>query len=255
MKIIKIKLSVTNDYLINTKDDNYILIDTGYVHDWNLFCHRLKEEKVEPSSISHIILTHHHDDHCGLLSKIVNENNNIKVVMSNMTRELLIAGKNDQTHGGGVINKRIKFLLKFKRLYVSMILGKHVAKKDNLKFPPYKARKNDIIVHGEVDLRDIGINLPGKIIETPGHTIDSNSILFENGDCFVGDAAANFLQFAGTKYCVIFIMNLNQYYDSWNKMIDKGARKIYPAHGEIFTVDKLKKNIWKNKLENIVLLE
>jgi glyoxylase-like metal-dependent hydrolase (beta-lactamase superfamily II) len=246
MEIIKLSLSVTNDYLIKTNANNYILIDTGYVDDWNLFCKRLKELKIEIHNISHIILTHHHDDHCGLLNKIVEINNAVKIVMYSSTKDLLTKGENDRTHGGGLINKRIDFLIKFKQLYISLILRKHVDKNSNLKFPPYKARENDIIFNGEIKLSDIGINLPGKIIETPGHTVDSVSIVFENGDCFVGDAAANMLRFAGTKYCVIFIMNLKQYYESWIKIIKANAKTVYPAHGKAFKIDKLQKNIWKN---------
>lgn len=252
MEVIKLSLSVTNDYLIKVEDNNYILIDTGYLDDWNLFCKRLKEAKIEFSDVSHIILTHHHDDHCGLLNKIVEKNRDVKIVMSSITKELLTKGENDRTHGGGLINKRINFLFKFKQLYISLILGKHVDKKDNLKFPPYKARENDIVFNGEAKLSDIGINLPGRIIETPGHTVDSVSILFENGDCFVGDAAANMLRFAGTKYCVVFIMNLKEYYESWIKIMKENARMIYPAHGKVFEICRLRENIWKNKENNIV---
>lgn len=123
-------------------------------------------------------MTHHHDDHCALLNKIVEKN----------------------------------------------------------RFPPYKARENDIVFDGETELSDIGINLPGKIIETPGHTVDSVSILFEDGDCFVGDAAANMLRFAGTKYCIVFIMNLKEYYESWIKIMKENAKMIYPAHGKNFEI-------------------
>jgi glyoxylase-like metal-dependent hydrolase (beta-lactamase superfamily II) len=70
-------------------------------------------------------------------------------------------------------------------------------------FPPYRLRNCDILVTGHTGLREIGIPLDGKIIETPGHTVDSVSILFDDGDCLIGDAAANFLWFAGTKYCVV----------------------------------------------------
>lgn len=252
MEAIKLSLSVTNDYLIKAKDNEYILIDTGYVEDWELFRRRLKEADVELSNISHIILTHHHDDHCGLLNEIVQENNDIKIVMSDMTKELLLKGENDKTHGGGLINRRISFLFHFKQLYLSIFLKKHIDKKNNLKFPPYQFRKNDIIVSDGTKLNDIGINLPGKIIETPGHSIDSISVMFEDGDCFVGDAAANFLKFAGTKYCVIYVMDIAQYYSSWKKIIEQKAKTIYPAHGKPFGINKLKENIEKNKSENIV---
>ncbi|AAK81607.1 glyoxylase-like metal-dependent hydrolase (beta-lactamase superfamily II) [Clostridium acetobutylicum] len=240
----KLKLSVTNDYLLRINENRYVLIDTGYKEDWKLFLKRLKENGIKINEISYVILTHHHDDHVGFLNKLVSENKDIRVVMSDKTNELIKVGENDQTHGGGLINKRIEFLIRYKNMYVSKVLG--VKKENNLKFPPYESRNNDIIFTGEVTLRELGIDLPGKIIETPGHTIDSISILFEDGDCFVGDAAANMLKLCGTKNCVIFIMDKKQYYESWDKMIKVGVKKVYPAHGGEFSVGRLKKNIWRN---------
>lgn len=251
MDIIPIKLSVTTCYLIKA-EDKYVLIDTGYAEDWELFLKRMEEAGVRISQVSHIILTHHHDDHCGLLHNIIKENASVKVVMSPLCRELIKVGHNDISHGGGLLNKRVAYLIKHKQFYVSMVLHKKVDKANNLKFSPYIFRSGDIIVEDGTKLKDIGIPLDGKIIETPGHTVDSISILFDNGDCFVGDAAAHMLSFAGTKYCVIFICNMDDYYKSWNKIISEGAEYIYPAHGRPYPVEKLIKNIGKNKAENIV---
>ncbi|MDR3645210.1 MAG: MBL fold metallo-hydrolase [Clostridia bacterium] len=214
MNIIPIKLSVTTCYLIKP-GDQYVLIDTGYAEDWGLFLTGLKEAGVGISQISHIILTHHHDDHCGLLHDILRENGSIRVVMSRLCKDLILVGKNDQTHGGGLLNRQVAFLIRRKQFYLSMILKKKVDKADNLKFKPYQARDCDILVDEEPRLCDIGIPLDGRIIKTPGHTVDSISILFDDGDCVIGDAAAHMLSFAGTKYCVIFICNMDEYYKSW----------------------------------------
>ena len=112
----------------------------------------------------------------------------------------------------------------------------------------------DILVQQEVSLSKLGIDIEGKIIETPGHSIDSICVLLGNGDCFAGDAAANFLQFAGTKYCVIYVEDIEQYYRSWNRIIEAGAKKIFPSHAKPFGVDELKKDIWKNQKQNMVLI-
>ena len=250
MNIIKIKLSVTNCYLVSSKN-GYVLIDSGYDYEWELFKHKLAENGISMGQISYIILTHHHDDHSGLLNNIISENKNIKIVMSVLAPALLANGKNDRSKGG-LINKRINFLTKFKILYLSIILHKKIDKQNNLTFPPYYVRNNDILIKEDTKLKDIGIDIDGKIILTPGHSIDSISIIFENGISIVGDAAANFLRFAGTKYCVIFVRDLDEYYKSWEKIISENAEKIYPAHGKMFKMEKLKKNIWKNKKENMV---
>jgi glyoxylase-like metal-dependent hydrolase (beta-lactamase superfamily II) len=249
--MIPIKLSVTTCYLVRA-EDQYVLVDTGYEEDWGLFCTRIKEAHVDLSQISHIVLTHHHDDHCGLLHNILRKNNAIRVVMSFPCKDLIRKGQNDLTHGGGLLNKRIAFLIKRKQFYVGMVLGRKVDKSQNLRFEPYVLRDCDILVGEDTKFCDIGIPLAGKMIETPGHTVDSISILFENGDCLVGDAAASMLRFAGTKNCVIFISDMNAYYKSWEKIIKAGALRIFPAHGKPFSVSQLEKNIWKNSAINMV---
>lgn len=251
MDMIPIKLSVTTCYLIKT-GEGYVLVDTGYEEDWELFQNRLQEAGVKLSQISHIILTHHHDDHCGLLHHILSQSDSVKVVMSEDCAKLIQKGENDLTHGGGLLNKRVAILINHKQAYVSLILHKKVDKSKNLKFQPYIAREQDIVYTGEPILRDLGIPLEGKILKTPGHTVDSVSVLFPDGDCLVGDAAAHMLPFAGTRYCVVFICDMDEYYNSWEKLIRAGAKRIYPAHGNAFPVEKLKQNMRKNKAESIV---
>ncbi|MBP2643419.1 MAG: hypothetical protein H6Q67_1306 [Firmicutes bacterium] len=248
MIIIPLKLSVTNSYLVKN-GDQYILVDTGYEVDWELFCKRLNEVKVDFSQISHIILTHHDDDHSGLLNRIAGKNRSIQIVMSHLAKELLAAGEDDRFHGKRLINKRLEFLwaLSLKRIKIWLSTGKHITKENDGKFPPYYVRPSDFLITKETRLKDVGIDLDGTIIETPGHTIDSVSIIFDDGNAFVGDAAANMLQFAGTKYCVIALEDFNQYYQSWQKIIDYNAQCIFPAHGNSFSVGKLKENIGKNR--------
>jgi glyoxylase-like metal-dependent hydrolase (beta-lactamase superfamily II) len=48
------------------------------------------------------------------------------------------------------------------------------------------------LVTGDTGLREIGILLDGEVLETPGHTVDSISILFDDGNCLIGDASGNF---------------------------------------------------------------
>jgi len=240
-----LRLSVTNCYLFKT-NDGYALIDTGYDWEWRTFCAELRKSGVEFEDIKHLILTHHHDDHAGLINKLLEQNPRIKVVMSRHAKDLLQKGRNDHTRGGGYINRRIYALATLKRVF---------DKKWTLTFPPYITRNDDILIDQEVQLQQIGIEADGKILETPGHTVDSISIAFGDGDCIVGDAAANFLRFAGTKYCVVYVMDLDQYYESWTRIIEAGAKWIYPSHGRPFGVEELKKSIYLNKKHNMVMTE
>jgi glyoxylase-like metal-dependent hydrolase (beta-lactamase superfamily II) len=172
--------------------------------------------------------------------------------MSSLCKELIAKGENDQTHGGGLLNKRIAWLIRRKQFYLSAILKKKIDKEKNLKFTPYIVRDCDILIDEDIRLCDIGIPLDGKIINTPGHTVDSISILFDDGACLAGDAAASMLKFAGTKNCVIFICDLDEYYKSGKKIMGEGAKTIFPAHGKPFSAERLKVNLGKNKTENLI---
>jgi glyoxylase-like metal-dependent hydrolase (beta-lactamase superfamily II) len=119
----------------------------------------------------------------------------------------------------------------------------------------YDLRENDIVVSGSVNLQELGIDLDGKIIETFGHSDDSISVVLNDGDCIAGDAAANFLQFAGTRHCIIYIEDLEQYYRSWSRILQAGAKQIYPAHGKPFSAEELRKNINRNRKRDLVLLK
>ena len=171
--------------------------------------------------------------------------------MSRRCKDLIAKGENDQTHGGGLLNKRIAFLIRYKQLYVSLILGKKISKEENLKFTPYMIRDFDILVDQDTRLRNIGIPLDGTILNTPGHTVDFISILFDDYDCLVGDAAADMLSFAGTHNCVIFVCDLGEYYKSWEKIIQAGAKKSFQRMANHFQsksskpiLEKTKRKIW-----------
>ena len=69
MDWIALKLKVTTCDLVKTRQ-KYLLIDTGYDYEWSLFCEKRKAAQVNLSDISHLILTHHHDDHAGLLNNV-----------------------------------------------------------------------------------------------------------------------------------------------------------------------------------------
>ncbi|HNB41906.1 MAG TPA: MBL fold metallo-hydrolase, partial [Anaerolineales bacterium] len=68
MEIIKIKLSVSNAYLV--KDRKSILVDTGSSHEADKILAEVKRAGVNEKDISLILHTHGHVDHAGSTAEL-----------------------------------------------------------------------------------------------------------------------------------------------------------------------------------------
>ena len=83
--------------------------------------------------------------------------------------------------------------------------------------------------------------IQGKIINTPGHSSGSVSVLLETGDVFVGDLAMNKFPLRLSPGLPIFAEDLSKLKESWRLLLDQGAKTVYPAHGEPFSADIIRK--------------
>ena len=127
-----------------------------------------------------------------------------------------------------------------------------LSKKINHNYPGLKVRKEDFILEGDCSKNSLDLGIAGKIISTPGHSSDSISIVFNDGNAIVGDVAMNLFNLGETKYRPFFIQDINEIYKSWRKLIKFGAKIIFPAHGKPFAADKLSKKIHDiKKADNI----
>ncbi len=70
------------------------------------------------------------------------------------------------------------------------------------------------------------VNIPAEIISTPGHSDDSISVVLDSGETFTGDLLPEHLNMEST----------SQSMESWRKLKSKGAKKIYPSHGNIYEI-------------------
>lgn len=68
------------------------------------------------------------------------------------------------------------------------------------------------------------VGFPGEILHTPGHSDDSVSLLLDDGSAFTGDLPPDELAWGEATEAVR---------SSWCLLKQKGATKIYPAHGNI----------------------
>ena len=89
------------------------------------------------------------------------------------------------------------------------------------------------------NLTQMESKLNGKILFTPGHTVDSISLLVD-GNLFCGDAAMDGIP--SSHKITIWVEDKTAFEKSWDKMLASGANKVYPAHGSPFCSCELSKN-------------
>ncbi len=119
-----------------------------------------------------------------------------------------------------------------------VILDKQVPFLENLKsfyegkggYEPIRVEKNDLVLgtDNRKALKSIGIQ--GEMIETPGHSDDRVSLVLDSGMAFIGDLHPP--EFVGDEERELTRR-------SWEKLRQRNARMIYPAHGNPFRIDNV----------------
>jgi glyoxylase-like metal-dependent hydrolase (beta-lactamase superfamily II) len=240
MKPIIIPLSLSNVYLLPFQN-GYLQIDTGYEWDYPAYRKQLSRKYIDTWEIKYLLLTHHHDDHTGFLYDLT-EDTPLRIIAHRKSADLLQGGLNDKSHGGGYVNKFIRSMAALKM---------QLNRRWKLTFRAFMIRGEDLLLNGDDDqiLRSIGI--PGQVLYTPGHCVDELSLVLDSGEAFCGDAAANFLNWAGTRNCAVFMTDMEDAYRSWQRLLDAGASVIYPAHGRSFAASNLVRNMNRIRTENL----
>jgi len=180
---------------------------------------------VRPEEIRLILLTHGDADHVGSACD-VQALTGAKVAIHNLDSVHLEQGIVNWPPGTNFWGRFLRGLLR--PVMIRM-----------LKFPPTKA--DFLLGNKEFPLDEFGI--AGKVLHTPGHTPGSVSVLLESGEAFVGCLAHNGLPFRLRPGFPIYADNLHQVKQSWKVLIEKGARIIYPAHGDPFPVDVILRSL------------
>ncbi len=238
--LIKLTKGLTKRYLLPC-NAGYLLVEGGSESEFSLFLKELKEQGIGPGEIKYLFLSHHHEDHAGFAASL-RELSDCRIIAHQEALEPLQTGEHFIPGEGGIVNRRV------------ILFGYYLflTKKVRLKLNPLEIKEGDLPVTGDNNelLRTLGV--PGKILATPGHSPDSISLLLDDGSCFCGDLAMSEPAWLRTSYCCIFIANVEQYYKSWQKIIDEGARTIYPAHGQPFSYRELEKNMHAFSEEDLI---
>ena len=150
METVKLKYGNTSTFYI----PGGLLVDTDYAGTLSAFYKALKIHCIRLDSFTHVIATHYHPDHCGLIGEL--QQRGIKLI--------LLESQTKSVHASDYIFDR-----------------------DRLRYTPIDTNKADIIRFDESReyLKTLGV--AGEIIPTTSHSADSVSVILDNGDCIVGD--------------------------------------------------------------------
>lgn len=178
MRIYNVGSRIMNTY-VYAIETGYVMIDTGYEHNFKNVIKRSKKQGIEMSEIKYVFLTHAHDDHAGFLNELLSNFPNIKVIINVKALPTLLKGQNSFV--GGCSSMLSLIFCKIMKLFGK---GKHL-------FPAIDKQYLDRFIKvSSQNISSIENELKGKILFTPGHTSDSISLKIGR-IIFCGDAAMN----------------------------------------------------------------
>lgn len=220
---IRISLGLTACYLLGC-DGGYLLIDTGYPWDYRRFLKGLDGLGISAGLIRFMVLTHNHHDHVGFAAQL-RRAAGCRLIVHSSGLTGLAAGHSQE-------------VLRPANLLVKALINPLLRVQGSFIYEPVEICKDDIVLSGDDHglLADIGIR--GSILHTPGHTKDSITLIAENGKAFVGDAAMN-LPFLFTNYRPLLIGDPKAVKESWHRIVEAGAKTIFPSHGKPFPCSRL----------------
>ena len=150
MATVRIRYGNTNTFLVEGR----LLVDTDYAGTMQAFFRALKADGIRIESITHVMATHFHPDHCGLIGEL--QKRGVRLILPEAQKEFV--------H-----------------------FPDYIFKRDGIAYIPVdEGTADNISIENSRDyLRNLGIE--GEIIPTPSHSRDSVSLILDDGDCMVGD--------------------------------------------------------------------
>lgn len=186
----------THFFLIDLKP-GWLLVDAGW--DMAQFRAELKRYQISFSAIRYVFFTHHHPDHTGLIQEV-----------RDASRARLI-----------IHPKQIPYL-EHLRAFIEKKGG----------YSPIRIEKDDLIGPDRASLAALGIG--GELVETPGHSPDSISLVLDSGEAFIGDLTLPAL--AGEE-------NIVDVCQSWKALLARGATRFYHSHSGPFTEQQIRRQL------------
>lgn len=158
--VTTIRMTIANAYLV--RGERPILVDTGGPGGAGKVLEALSRSGVDPGEVALILLTHGHADHFGAAAEL-KRLTGAPVAVHELDAGPLRTGRNPHLTATRVRAGLLKPFLPNEA-------------------PPLEP---DVLLRGEAGLEEFGV--AGRVIETPGHTAGSVSLLLGGGEAIVGD--------------------------------------------------------------------
>jgi len=189
--LVRLTYRSTHTFLVNLEAGGKLMVDAGWPGALPVLKNQLRSYGIAPGEIKFVFITHMHPDHAGLAQEI------------------------KQLSGARLIlhEKQIPFLPALEASF-----------KGKGSYVPIIVEPSDVVLAAgnRAVLEKLGIH--GEVIETPGHSDDSVSLVLDGGLCFIGDL--HLPQYAAGE------AEASLSRASWHKLLNAGATTFYPAHGE-----------------------
>ena len=217
-EVERLKLTVSNVYLV-LGEAGSVVVDAGDPGKGEKILEKLAKIGIGAGEISLILLTHGHVDHFGSAAEL-RRLTGAPVAIHEADAEHLRLGRNPNLPPVGLEGRLVKPFLK------------HGA-------PPVEP---DITFRGEMDLEEYGVQ--ARVIETPGHTAGSVSVVTSGGAVVAGDVlAGGYLGFMFRPHAPryhLFAEDLGEVRGSIGNIIDLSPAWILPGHGGPLDPEKVR---------------
>jgi ribonuclease/clavin/mitogillin len=187
MNILNVGYDSTNYYLLGDKAAR-LLIDVGWPGTLPKLLGTLKRKGVTLREVSALLVTHYHPDHAGLAQELKDQGVQLMVL------ETQLAAIPE-------LRQHIKSSYPYREISLN-------------------GNVNLSLVESRNYLRRMGIS--GEIINTPGHSADSVTLILDEGVAFTGDLTSLALATDEARH---------ELEVSWRKIQAHQATTIYPGHG------------------------
>lgn len=189
LTIVNVGYSSTNYWVISAGTSR-LLVDIGYPGTMGMMRANLERKGVPLNEIRYALATHYHIDHAGL------------------AQEFKQAG--------------VPLLVLETQVRTIPLMRSWI--KPGYKYVDITAHDNVTISFAESRGVLNGIGIPGEVLQTPGHSADSVSLLLDDGAVFTGDL---------THPALVGENDADVVTASWRLLRQRGATSVYPGHGPV----------------------